>query len=513
MDVRKFLEKGSRNLQVFVAIALISEFSYLAIVVLGNLRTQIPLFLLLFGISFLAYWIAVFYFSDFSKSSDGQSNKLLQFSNKHRKSFSWLTDFVKSHYTPRQITLKETLTIGIFFGLLFRFTILFTTPSLSDDIYRYVWDGRVSTSNINPYSHAPESDELSPLRDDQIYPNINHKEVPTIYPPVAQMVFHVISMIKSSVFAYKIGFLLFDLGTALLLFLILKKLSLSPKRLLIYLWNPLIIIEFSGSGHVDGIGILFMTLMLYFLASKALNLANVALALSFLAKFISLIFLPILFFMKKQSRLIIPLIFVILVAVFYIPYADAGGALFSGLRTYTAKWESNASIFALLKNGILTILNNDTMSFLLPTLQQESLTPEVFASRRYDLALLVTKIIIILTFSGVVLYFWRRFREDIVQKGELWPFRLGMIFMGLFIIFMSTVHPWYVCWMVPFLVIVPNRAWLLLSGLVVLSYWNLTAYVETGIWQEPVSVKLVEYLPFFFLLFFDYFRSKARASG
>jgi hypothetical protein len=234
----------------------------------------------------------------------------------------------------------------------------------------------------------------------------------------------------------------------------------------------------------------------------------VAVTLSFLTKFLSLIFLPIIFFLKKQTRLIIPLIFIILTAAFYMPYADAGSGLFSGLQTYVAKWEWNASAFALLKAGFLTLFTDGVMSVLLPIFWFESPIPAAIASRKIDLALMLTKGIIILGFSGMVVYYWRRFKADIEKEGDLWPFKLGMIFLGFFMISTSTLHPWYLCWIVPFFAIVPSRAWLLLSGLVVLSYWNLMPHAETGIWQESVTIKFIEYLPFFFLLFFDYARNR-----
>ena len=75
------------------------------------------------------------------------------------------------------------------FGLLFRATLLPASPTLSDDIYRYVWDGRVQAAGINPYRYAPASEALAHLRDGTIYPGVNHREIPTIYPPAAQALF------------------------------------------------------------------------------------------------------------------------------------------------------------------------------------------------------------------------------------------------------------------------------------------------------------------------------------
>ncbi len=73
---------------------------------------------------------------------------------------------------------------------LLRLSILFSPPFLSDDIYRYIWDGRVQAAGINPYRFVPSDEQLEPLRDDAIYPNINRSDYAhTIYPPLAQITF------------------------------------------------------------------------------------------------------------------------------------------------------------------------------------------------------------------------------------------------------------------------------------------------------------------------------------
>ena len=62
-------------------------------------------------------------------------------------------------------------------------------PMLSDDVYRYVWDGRVQLEGVHPYRYAPVDPALGTLRDAHVFPRINHPEVPTIYPPLAQSLF------------------------------------------------------------------------------------------------------------------------------------------------------------------------------------------------------------------------------------------------------------------------------------------------------------------------------------
>jgi len=85
---------------------------------------------------------------------------------------------------------RSTLMVVIGFAALFRLSILFAPPYLSDDIYRYVWDGRVQAAGINPYRYIPADGELVPLRDQTIYPKINRRDYAhTIYPPGAQIIY------------------------------------------------------------------------------------------------------------------------------------------------------------------------------------------------------------------------------------------------------------------------------------------------------------------------------------
>jgi hypothetical protein len=107
---------------------------------------------------------------------------------------------------------NSTLMIAIGFAVLFRVSILFTPPYLSDDIYRYIWDGRVQAAGINPYRYIPAAPELTQLRDATIYPKINRRDYAhTIYPPVAQVVFLLTTRISESVVWMKVTMLIFEM--------------------------------------------------------------------------------------------------------------------------------------------------------------------------------------------------------------------------------------------------------------------------------------------------------------
>ena len=158
---------------------------------------------------------------------------------------------------------RSTFLLVVIFAAVFRLGIVFAPPYLSDDIYRYVWDGRVQAAGINPYRHVPSTPELAHLRDAQIYPKINRREYAhTIYPPLAESIFLVTTRISESVVWMKLTMLGFELLGLWAMVQLLTSYGLAQQRLLIYAWHPLVVWELAGSGHVDAIAIAFIALAL-----------------------------------------------------------------------------------------------------------------------------------------------------------------------------------------------------------------------------------------------------------
>ncbi len=470
------------NFLVLILAGAATEIVYFLIARTPDLRINIPRFLIYYGILFAIYWLSARRFFDFNKPRGN--------------------DVHQSTLSKNQVLL-----IGVIFGILFRLTMLVSQPSLSDDVYRYLWDGRVAAHGINPYQYPPAADELADLRDDQIYPRINHKEIPTVYPPVNQLFFAAIYKIHPSVTALKAALVGFDLLTVAILLLMLRRLGINLRRGLIYAWNPLVIIEFSGSGHIDILGIFFLSLSLWLFFRNKFHASNIALALSFLTKFFTVVIWPVLFLLKK-NRKEVAIIFSLLVVMLYLPYVDAGGGLFSGLLTYSEKWQFNDSIFALIFEKIKPMLPESLIYLLMLLPYGYYPDATTLHTRGIDLALNISKIIVGLIFSGVFFYFVKRLQTDLQREGQPWIAKLGLILMGSFFLLSPTLQPWYLCWLLPFLVISPNRAWLLLTGLIGFSYWTLIEYAKSGIWQEPLWVKFVEYAPFYFILISDYLKSR-----
>jgi hypothetical protein len=373
----------------------------------------------------------------------------------------------------------------------FRLNFVFDDPVLSDDLYRYVWDGKVAAHGLNPYRYAPESDNLKGIRDDAIYPHVNHKSVHTIYPPLQQYVFQSVAFVSPTVWAMKFVLFLFDIGILVLLFLILRFLDRSLGWIAVYAWNPLVIVEFSGSGHSDVIAIFFMLLSLYMAIHARSIWAGAVLALSFLSKFIAVIALP--FYEDPRSRiktvgLMLAATFLIITAG-YAPFLDAGSYISEGLTTYVSKWEFNSSWYSLVYYYVQEF-------FSIPPSGETFMGLETNNQART-----ATKLILglsgLLIMAGVLILHIRKTYEE--QKDNI----LKAVFtvMAAWTLLTPTLHPWYVVWIIPFLCIFPNAAWILFTGLVFISYDVLQDYHASGIWKESLKIRLWEYIPFYVLLF------------
>lgn len=341
-------------------------------------------------------------------------------------------------------------------AVLCRVILQFSPPTLSDDIYRYLWDARMQFHGVNPYVYAPDSEEVAHLRD-EYHAGVNNKDVPTVYPPLMQAVFAAAAYLWYSPASMKLLFTLCDLGVILLAVLMLRRRSLPEERVLIYAWNPLVLVEIAGSGHNDSLPVALMLAALLAVDGLRPVRAVAWLSLSMLAKWFTVMLVPA-FFRRVGSIRPFWLLPVLLLA-FYLPYMDAGPRLFSGLLVYGDKWRFNDSVFSII-------------FFLTDSLN-------------------VSKIIVAALFAGLAAFCAVRITD---------PFRSAFILLGGYLVLTPTVQPWYLVWIIPFLCLYPNPAWILLSGLAALSYHVLIGFVLTECWHEETWVRFVQYVPFYGLL-------------
>ena len=226
----------------------------------------------------------------------------------------------------------RALVVVLAVAVLMRLAVLLAPPYLSDDIYRYVWDGRVEGAGINPYRYVPADPHLAALRDETIYPNINRSDyAPTIYPPVAEYLFFVGTRLSESLTAMKGTLLAFELVGMALLLRLLDDCRLPRERLLIYAWHPLALWEFAGSGHVDAAVVTFVALALWARRRQAAWLTGSALAAAALVKFFPAVLFPALY---RRWDWKMPLAAAATVVVAYMPFSGAGSAVLGFLPDY-----------------------------------------------------------------------------------------------------------------------------------------------------------------------------------
>jgi alpha-1,6-mannosyltransferase len=222
---------------------------------------------------------------------------------------------------------RRLLVLGLIFAALFRLSIIFSPPYLSDDIYRYVWDGRVQSAGINPYRYIPAEQSLAHLRDEKIYPNINRRDYAhTMYPPVAEGVFLLITRVSESVTWMKAVMVGLEAIAVWALVQLLVSFGFARQRVLIYAWHPLAVWEFAGSGHVDALAIAFIALALLVRRKRGETLTGFLLACATCVKLFPAVLFPA-FYIRRSWKM--PLAFVATILITYLPYLSVGpvGAL------------------------------------------------------------------------------------------------------------------------------------------------------------------------------------------
>lgn len=207
-------------------------------------------------------------------------------------------------------------------GILLRAYVLLFDPLLSSDVYRYVWDGKVQAAGINPYRHIPADEALAFLRDGTIFPHINRADTAvTIYPPVAQFFFLIVTRIGESVTVMRLALLGCEAVAVTLIMLLLRRMNSPVTRVIAYLWHPLPLWEIANSGHVDALLLALMLLGLWIaLTGHALRGAAV-IAFSMLVKpYVA----PVLAGIWRPWDVKMPLVVIAAVVLCYLPYLSVG---------------------------------------------------------------------------------------------------------------------------------------------------------------------------------------------
>jgi hypothetical protein len=212
------------------------------------------------------------------------------------------------------------LILGVAIGL--RAYALLFDPLLSSDIYRYVWDGKVQATGINPYRYVPADPALASLRDGTIFPHINRATTAvTIYPPVAQFFFLIVTRIGENVTVMRLALVGCEAVTVAIIALFLRRMNQPVTRVVAYLWHPLPLWEIASSGHVDALMLALMLLGMWIALSGHALRGAALIAFSVLVKpYVA----PVLAGIWRPWDLKMPLVVIAIITLCYLPYLSVG---------------------------------------------------------------------------------------------------------------------------------------------------------------------------------------------
>jgi hypothetical protein len=403
--------------------------------------------------------------------------------------------------------LKLTgLLLVLIFAAIFRLQLVSQPPYLSSDVYRYIWDGRVQATGINPYRYIPADSALEDLRDEAIYPLINRREFAhTIYPPAAQAMFFGVHLVTgSSVIGFKAAMSLFDLAAAVAIMLALARSGSDSSRALLFAWHPLIVWESAHSGHVEAAAVAFLAAALLAWTYRKPTLVGVALALATLVKFYPALLIPA--FMEAassnnlsigdqgsrrtfaatlrdtllaRSNLRMLAAFVTTVVIAYLPYLSVGSQVTGYLGGY------------LREEGFV---DSGNRYFLLALAREVLSVPQILYS-----------ILAALVLAGFALWALTRSKRSVSHVAVL-----SAALIGLFLLLASPRFSWYFIWIVPFLCFAPRLGWLYLSGAALFLYllWLTDHYPGIPIWLGAAI-----YAPALVLLAVEWVKSGRRRTA
>ncbi|AFL87993.1 Protein of unknown function (DUF2029) [Terriglobus roseus DSM 18391] len=347
----------------------------------------------------------------------------------------------------RQPVDRATLPIILVFAALCRLVFLMPRPHLSSDIYRYVWDGMMQHHGINPYRYFPADPHIAAFRDNAIYPHINRKEYAvTIYPPVAQMFYFVATTFAASLTAMKLTLYAAEAVTVFTLIRMLVLLGLRREQVLLYAWSPLLIWEVGSSGHLDGFLTALLALALLFRMRNQPVLTGLALGAAVMTKFYPLLLLPALW-RRRDWRM--PLTVLGVIVASYLPYLSVGKRVFGFAGGYVQE------------EGIST----GSRYFLLELAHHIPGLENLPAAAYYAFC--------VLCFVPLLWWCWH-----LSASADLAAFLrpAAALAFALMILF-SPHYPWYVLWLVPFVVLRPSFT----MGV----YLCVIFYGFTTMWAEP----------------------------
>lgn len=395
----------------------------------------------------------------------------------------WLLFFLL--WKNKELSVKQLIALAMLLRLIY----LIAVPELSDDVFRYLWDGLQSVGGVSPYEWTPA--EWLPQTEypvfKQLYPLLNSPEYYSIYPPVLQFYYATAvwsgqGNILTSIVVLRLFVLLAEFGSMLLICKLLQAWKMDPSNLTLYAFNPLVIVEFAGSLHNEAFMVFFLLLSLYLLSRNRLWYSALAFAGSVGVKLLPLIFLP---FLIRRIGLWRSVLFGIIVGtalgLMYTPFWSENLVAHSlaSLSLYFSDFEFNASVYYLIREVGFWIRGYNIIG---------------------STAVWLPRIVL-----GAILLLALIHKDGSVSSLPLMMLLVWSIYYAL----ATTVHPWYIAVVAMFLPFVKFRFGLVWMVFVPLSY---LAYGYGGV-REDLWLVGMEYTAVYGWLLYELHGSGPPAQG
>lgn len=372
-------------------------------------------------------------------------------------------------YFRLPIRHKREIALLLIFAAVFRFTLLPAPPSQSEDVYRYLWDGCLSSAGVSPYAHPPEAAELADFRDETVYPRLNSKSYITAYPPLSQILFRVnFELFGGRVVAMKAMFSLFEFLAVITAWRLLVLWGLSIQPLVLMAWNPFFIFEFSHSGHSDSAMMFFLLLSVFLLSRSRKVWAMASYAGGVLVKLHHALWFPLFWRRTGWKPAVTGLAFAFGMAAMYFN-TESGLRYLKSLELYYRLFEFNASIHYLIRFIGRVAFHESWDKLIGPYLAAALLGTAVLIAWKHPV----------------------RDARDLLHAG-FWIMTADLCLA-------TTVHPWYLSWAALALPFFPYAFMVYWTGACFLSY---IAYAFQPVY-EPAWALLLEYIPVYALMFWE----------
>lgn len=344
----------------------------------------------------------------------------------------------------RSIALVTLIPIGFAFAC--------APPVLSDDVYRFVWEGRVWLEGYNPYHLPPAAPELARFRD-EAWAAINNKSLASIYPPISQALFIVIAFLGGGVWAVKLLALAIHVTTTI----VVSKVCIDRRAPLALALNPLLLSEGALNGHLDLLTGLALLVVGWSLLRHRIVQAVIASCVAVGLKGVGLVTLP-LFARRPIAFSSVAAVSAVVLSPLLIsrPSTDAA----SGPVQFVARWRGNESLYALV----------------------EWVTGHVVEERA---AVAVARAVVVVVVIAV--------GATLVAKRSP-PLRATRIVLWTTLLLSPQVHPWYLAWLLPIDIVSGGFAGLAWSASVLCAYAPLDRWLSEGVWEMPIALHVFEYL-------------------